>query len=443
MNLINLILLYVLNISTVCHSQLLRLALQRIINNTTFIPSPLLFGDCEPGKCADDTSPFLGVRMIRKAIDQLERCDFKLSAYSEYLGHIELRREIYCDPKTLRGFPGRTCCFPQLPRANFPLMTLYPANSSAFDGTAIPLDWRNPDDVMKLPSSGRIVFLVHGWTEVPLRSGALWVYPTVEAWTKVHQTPVIVVDYSNTSDYQYFQNTANARTMGQAIGFAIVNWQIAERTHLAGFSLGGQMIGEIGKYTQRYGYLIKECVALDPAGPGFDSGASAMHLTPDDCELVQVIHSSSESMPDSLGVMSFQLGSYFHLGSCDFWLNCGRNQAADCQFPILGALMNNVPSHLYPYTIADGCSHYRAPLAYAASVAGKCDFTGYECLNCNDFRLTNGCRVNFQGEQMKLPPFNTCKKQYRKDFYVRTHGNTYPYCPSQSTGIIEQIRTIN
>ena len=429
MNSISLTWLHLLDVLVLSQAQLIRLALQTIMDKSTLVPPPLLFGECAAGKCADATSPFFGVRMIRKALDQLEPCDFKQSAYNEYLGKVELNRPIYCDPLTWRGLPGRTCCFPQLPQANFPLMSLFPANASAFDENPIPLDWRNEQDVMKLPSTGRIVILLHGWTEVPLRGGSLWIYPTIEAWTKVRQTPVIVVDYTNTSNFQYFQNTANARTLGQAIGYAIVKWRIAERTHLAGFSLGGQMISEVGKFTQRHGQLIKECVALDPAGPGFDSGAPLMHLTPDDCALVQVIHSSSESMPDSTGALSLQLGSYFHLGSCDFWLNCGRNQAADCQFPVLGATMDNVPARLYSYTIAIGCAHSRAPLVYSASVAGKCNYTGNQCTNCNDFRLTNGCRVNFQGEQMRLPPFNSCKKEYRKDFYVQTQGNTYPYCP--------------
>lgn len=426
---IHFLLLYLLNATALLsHAQLIRLALKQTLPSDVFVSSPLLFGECEVGKCSNESSPQLGGTDSQMALDQLKPCEFKENDYSEILGRIELEANTYCDPRTLRAIPRRTCCFPQLPGRNFPRMALYPVNASAFTKNAIPLDWRSVEDSRKIPAAERIVILVHGWRETPLRDGSLWIYPTIEAWTKLRQTPVIVVDYTNTSNYHYFQNAANVRTMGQALGYAIVNWQIANRTHLVGFSLGGQMVGEIGKYTQRHGHLIKECIALDPAGPGFDSGSPRIHITPNDCELVQTVHSSSESVPDSLGIVTRQFGSYYHTGACDFWINCGRRQAADCMLPILGATMNNAPSNLYYYSVPSACSHHRAPLLYSASVAGKCNYTGYECTNCNDFRLTNGCRVNFQGEQMHLPPFNSCKPGDRKDFYLQTQGNTYPYC---------------
>lgn len=45
--------------------------------------------------------------------------------------------------------------------------------------------------------------------------------------------------------------------------------QIANRTTMAGMSLGGQMVGETGKHVKKFSnnsVLIENCVAMDPAG---------------------------------------------------------------------------------------------------------------------------------------------------------------------------------
>lgn len=393
-----------------------------------YIHSPKLAGECLPGMCCNGTSAF-SADVGEVFIDQLIPCHHEDVVYSQQLGNISLEPDVYCDSKTMRGVPRLTCCSPEKPTSDFPRLYLYPVNSSAIKSKPSRLDWTRKSDGQKLSKSNEIVILVPGWTEKPIEKGSLWIYPVLEAWTQVRKRPVIVVDFDKQGTYQYFQNAADARTIGQAIGYALINWNITDRAILVGFSLGGQIIGEAGKYTTNHSKPIKECVGLDPAGPGFDGGSDRIRLTPEDCQLVQVIHSSAEPAPTSMGIFSAQFGTFSHSGSCDFWINCGRTQGMDCKNPTLGAMMNDVPSNQVNDSNESSCQHYRATLVYAASVAKKCNFLGYPCTDCDDSRLTNGCHVNFNGSSMALPPFNSCKKSDRKDFYVRAPSNNYPYCP--------------
>ena len=391
-----------------------------------YIPPPTGEGYCPPGRCSNGSLAF-GTDDPRLILDQLMPCQMNNITHNEYLGDIPLDPENYCDPKVWREVPYYSCCSPFSPDANFPGLFLFPIGSKAFYTKPIRLLWFNKNDGWKLPPTGDIIFLVHGFSERPLKKGALWLDPALQAWTLVRRKPVVVVTYT-VGTFQYFQTAANLRTVGMALGYALINWGITHRTILVGASLGALVLGEAGKYTKKHGKLIKECTGLDPAGPSFDGGSPRIRITPEDCKLVQIVHSSSESSPNSMGVLSMQLGTFHHSGSCDFWINCGRTQGVACQLPTLGAMMNYVPPDMVNDSLPAGCSHYRGHVFYTAMVAKRCNFIGIECLDCAHERPTDGCLIDLNGTRMKPPPYNNCQPSDRKDFYIYVSGNNYPYC---------------
>lgn len=59
---------------------------------------------------------------------------------------------------------------------------------------------------------------------------------------------------------------------------------------LAGFSLGGQILGEAAKFfTARTGLKLRNCHGLDPAGPLYDDCSDTIRIDKNDCDIVQVI----------------------------------------------------------------------------------------------------------------------------------------------------------
>ena len=116
-----------------------------------------------------------------------------------------------------------------------------------------------------------------------------------------------------------------------------LNFQIADKALVVGFSLGGQIFAEAGKYVNQHGNgkQIAECHGLDPAGPWFDplhGQMLDMELDKSDCKVVQVVHSSANYNPkvsiDSAFMLKF--GTGFKSGHCDFWVNCGHDQGDLC-----------------------------------------------------------------------------------------------------------------
>lgn len=125
----------------------------------------------------------------------------------------------------------------------------------------------------------------------------------------------------------YYQAAANLRTIAKMIGHMILTWKIWKRTTLVGFSLGGQMVGEAGKYVRQHGQLIDHCIGLDPAGPGFDDTPPDYRLSKDDCRLVQTLTSSAALVESHFMNVGLTMGGMkVKSGHCDFWINCGHIQ---------------------------------------------------------------------------------------------------------------------
>lgn len=85
---------------------------------------------------------------------------------------------------------------------------------------------------------------------------------------------------------------------------------------LIGHSLGGQISGFVGKLiNEKVGKKLPRIIAMDPAGPLFDTRPEDKRLNKNDAEIVEVIHSDG--------------GTFGFLNSCgtiDFFPNGGSSQ---------------------------------------------------------------------------------------------------------------------
>ncbi|KAI1278467.1 Inactive pancreatic lipase-related protein 1 [Halotydeus destructor] len=335
----------------------------------------------------------------------------------------------YCSCKCSRCMPRITCCAPQEPSDFRPRFRLFEAYKEERD-----IIWTNASEsaalLAKSPdgSTEGIVYVVHGWIEKA--STSPWILPITLGW--VHRgRKVILVDWRHGNQIDYFQAIANVRVVGAMIGHSILNWGIADRTLIVGFSLGAQIAGEAGRYTQLNGggVKIKECHGLDPAGPFFDGCSLDIQLTKTDCELVQVIHTSAEDTP-TMGVLSASLGSYHKAGHCDYWVNCGHTQGM-CKDLKFGQLVSGAKELLL--AASDGkiqawlqtqfCSHWRAPLAYLSQLTGKCYYGAELCHDCGINPKCHGDGVVTN----TLPPDGICTSDEDLDYYVKS-GSYDPYC---------------
>lgn len=202
--------------------------------------------------------------------------------------------------------------------------------------------------------------------------------------------------------------------------------------------MGGQIAGEAGKYLKARGKLIKECHALDPAGPYFDGGSDEVNLDRSDCEVVQVIHTSASSSPDTAiaELSTLRIGTSKKVGHCDYWINCGHYQLGKCLRPNYaemfeafrnstksgddGPLFTNLQSQL-------SCSHLRGCKVYISAVKRKCNYKSYVCVNCGQDQPNDVCVSDRSKVSNTLPPDSICTKDMNVDYLLHTEkdGN---YC---------------
>lgn len=324
--------------------------------------------------------------------------------------------------------PGLTCCQPAKPDVIDASLILFQRGQK---GRA--LNWRDPGEASLFQShSGRIVFVAHGFLEKI--SLAHWMTEMINGFHALGDTSVIAVDWRNGNGFQYGQSIANLRTVGAILGHAIGTWGIADRTLFVGFSLGGQMIGEVaGNLRRRFGQKLAQCHALDPAGPLFDGCSSDITLDKDDCQLTEVIHTSATDVA-TVGAAVGRYGTYKKSGNCDYWINCGYNQDPCLNTDVphllkgivrLGAASDDELTNWI--SARSSCSHWRAPLVYISALARNATCPAYECPKCgkSHFCIPESVRAN-QADNL-LPPFSRCTSNDNSNFYVASNSLA-PYC---------------
>ena len=215
-----------------------------------------------------------------------------------------------------------------------------------------------------------------------------------------------------------------------AVGFSILKWGLVNRVTVVGNSCGAQVVGEAGQYVKDHNGLIADCIGLDPAGPGFDGGSERIRLTPDDCRLVQVVHSSAEQSPTAIGMFDRKFGTFYKSGQCDFWINCGRDQGANCTDPKFHTALGRDGAVGLNTSENDFCAHHRAALVFVAQVNQTCNLKGERCLDCHEIRdrPPDQCVSSRAWGERRMPPDSRCQVYEDIDYNVKTTTGDYPYC---------------
>lgn len=322
--------------------------------------------------------------------------------------------------------PGLTCCTPQSPDLIDTKLILFRKNKETEY-----LNWRSVSDGEELKNEKRVVFLAHGWLEKI--SFSQWITDMVDGYTALGYA-VIVVDWRGGNPVQYWQSSANMRTVGAILGHAIGSWNIADKTLFVGFSLGGQMIAEVSKYLKRrFNQQMDECHGLDPAGPFFDGCDESLLLDRSHCRLVQVIHTSSGEVP-VIQTAAVRFGSYKKSGHCDYWVNCGHNQGPCVDFDFLNLTKAAVrltmasDAELLDWMSKRLCSHWRAPQIYTAALKRDRMCPAYSCPKCGRGRhfCTPANTTRATSDDI-LPPFSKCSPNDNVNYYVES-SSYYPFC---------------
>lgn len=299
------------------------------------------------------------------------------------------------------------------------------------------LNFRDPEDRRFLTAKGRVVFIVHGFME--RMSSAKWITEMRTGFANRDEN-AILVDWRKGNAGHYWQSMANTRVVAAMIGRAILNWDIAHKTLIVGFSLGAQIAGEAGRFTQKYGpnVLIDECHGLDPAGPFYDGCPDEMQLDKSDCRVVQAIHTSAEDYK-VIGPLAQRFGTYKKTGHCDFWINCGYSQGLcmDMKFMDLMKAMTRMAVHQSDGEMSNWlsgliCSHGRAYEVYINGLLDRCSFSAIPCPECGKWGSSEACLPHDEATSRvsrnnSLPPFSTCDPSRDENYFVSA-AEVEPFC---------------
>ncbi|ODN06324.1 Pancreatic triacylglycerol lipase [Orchesella cincta] len=233
-------------------------------------------------------------------------------------------------------------------------------------------------------------FLIHGF------GGAFthtFPWQTYQEYLKVDSNQnFILVNWTVLADNSnYFGAVQNAQLVSQAAA-DLIEFLIAEQVvrrediHLIGFSLGGQVVGQIGS---RVAEKLTRITALDPALPLFDVADLHNRTDPSDAVYVNVVHTA--------GIL---LGFNDPCGTVDWFPNGGLTQPG-CGVDLTGS-----------------CAHSRAPAFFLEALLSETEFRGRKCTSWNDF--TSGrCDENEVGVMSYNTPETTTGV-----FYLRTNAES-------------------
>ena len=316
-------------------------------------------------------------------------CGLGQKGYDDpFLGKVELT-ESDCAPRSPKNTCPRedACCQPQPPKNVLNrLMFFHPEGSDSVD-----VNWMD-EEVPEQYFDGcdSFIYVIHGFLEDYHTTACL--KSTVETYQSMGNC-VFFVEWSRGNKLSYQQAATNVQTTGRIVAFTAHNWDILEKVKLVvGFSLGGQSIGVAGKFMKELtgGRTFKHCHATDPAGPLFDGCSKRITLNPDDCEIVQAIHTSAMRDEKAISGTEFTgYGTAMKSGKCDYWVNCGYPED---QTPCLETNKINLPETLSSdggeisrqFSEQQVWRHHRACLMYNAHLQGIYNFdtTTAKCPGC-------------------------------------------------------------
>lgn len=285
------------------------------------------------------------------------------------IGYMDEGAELYCSA----CYRQVLCCAPQDPMN---IVQLYLYKNGMFE----PIKW-DDDSCDHLVNCSQITYSTHGYGGSFNNSNYL---PDMVKLMSVYSCS-IAVDWGKGAVRNYFQAIANVRSVGAAIAYHASRCVLKNsmvKVKVVGLSLGGQIVGEAGRYFEAMtGRKIDYCHGLDPAGPMYDGCSIDIRLSQGSCQQVQVVH--TDAMKATKIPIISGLGTNLKSGHIDYWVNCGHDQGGSCA----GGWVD-IATYLFQRKGDDEaqksdqqCDHVRSVYYYISHLKHNC-FGGVKCADC-------------------------------------------------------------
>nr|AAQ24554.1 Blo t Ves m 1 allergen [Blomia tropicalis] len=216
----------------------------------------------------------------------------------------------------------------------------------------------------------RLAFIIHGFGNSYTTERLVSIKDSLLSNTDDIET-VIMVDWKRgAAKPNYIEASVNTQVVGRQITFMVNQMKNVlkldpKNVYLIGFSLGAQVAGFAGKYSQtEYGWKYGRISGLDAAAPLFEKYPGS-YLTKDDAIFVDAIHTSAGH-----NLIHGEIGFIEPYAHVDFYPNGGHNQ------PMCHNLLKI------------SCNHYASVLFFDASVSAHnvCHFMAFgHCPNWSAF----------------------------------------------------------
>lgn len=239
--------------------------------------------------------------------------------------------------------------------------------------------------------------VVHGWTGDITSKDIQWIR---KEYVKANYN-VIGVDWGKgAQNIIYSTSRYRVRGTGEAVSL-FVEFLIKEgKARLEdilpiGHSLGGHVVGYIGRFLQEHGVgKLPAIVSLDPAGPLFSLDNPDGRIDATDAHHVEIVHTAT-----------LNLGFSQPIGTADFYPNGGRLQPG-CGWDLTG-----------------NCDHSYAVAFMAESIHSPNGFWGLECGSYNGV-TGSGCDFGTEWKAFGGEPLQTVRQP--KVYWMKTLGDS-PY----------------
>ena len=288
-------------------------------------------------------------------------------------------------------------------------------------------------------SKDKTVFIIHGWRD----NTEGWVEQAARELLQLQADEavnVVAVDWRDGAGVlDYPQAASNTQLVGRQIAI-FVSANRLSNVHLSGHSLGGQIAGYAGKYTnlfivsndQSEVIPIARITAMDPAGPMFElpdwvevGDRAKIHVTNNDADFVDVIHTTGGSLVGDHG-----LGMESAVGHADFYPNGGQSQPG-CRMGNgdetgelqVEKVFQDLSVDIYGEQDEDfgllpnpGCSHSKAHEYWIASISRNC-FQAWSC-DSYDLFVNGDCEKGiFNSNRMG---YRSTKPRRPTSYYLET-----------------------
>ncbi|CRL01708.1 CLUMA_CG014924, isoform A [Clunio marinus] len=259
---------------------------------------------------------------------------------------------------------------------------------------------------LKYDNNKPTVVYVYGFTE---KYKSKSTQTLVESYIERGDHNILVVEWSKYSNANYaFEAIPSSYQIGEIIGKVLLKMKESgfklENFHLIGHSLGGHLVGIIGRNVFKHSnktFKIKRITALDPSYPLFYGIGSIFNspLNRDDGEFVDVIHTDSNFF-----------GAPVSCGSVDFWPNGGKNQP------------NCPPANVDVYDEQNFCSHRRSWKYYAESVRSL-DFRTFHSISCLSWKHFKDNQCDFNPDNAEAYMGIDANPQLHGNYFLQTNAD--------------------